>query len=61
MVKCPVWVGDVAEDIFFKGHPKLVRDALGQLATYQRLTAESGAANHCHVGATAHLNDLVLD
>ncbi|KAJ4244180.1 hypothetical protein NW762_014561 [Fusarium torreyae] len=60
-VKCPVWVGDAAEDIFFKGQPELVRDALGQLATYQRLTAEDGAANHCHVGATAHLNALVLD
>lgn len=59
-IKCPVWVGCAAEDLFFKDQPELLRDALENRATYRRLTAEDGASNHCHVGAMAMVNAEIL-
>ena len=60
-VKCPVWVGCAADDLFFQGQPEMLRDALGDRATYRRLTAKDGAGNHCHVGAMALVNGYILD
>jgi pimeloyl-ACP methyl ester carboxylesterase len=51
LVKCPVWVGEAAADIFFQGQPEPVKNALGDLAYYKCLTADDGASSHCHVGA----------
>lgn len=59
-IKCPVWVGCAADDMFFEDQPELLRDALGDRATYKRLTADDGASNHCHVGAMAMANAEIL-
>ncbi|EXJ87165.1 hypothetical protein A1O3_04124 [Capronia epimyces CBS 606.96] len=60
-VQCPVWVGEASEDQFTKGQPEQVRDALGDKATYVRLTAEDAAGYHCHEGAAVLMNQRVLD
>ncbi|ERS95686.1 alpha/beta hydrolase [Sporothrix schenckii 1099-18] len=61
-VTCPVWIGAPSEDIFFPGQPEKVRDALRPgLASYNWLTAEDAAQNHCHVGAMDHVNGLIYD
>jgi pimeloyl-ACP methyl ester carboxylesterase len=60
-IKCPVWVGDAENDLFFKGQPERVRDALGGKATYVKLTMEDGAGYHCQAGALAVLNQKIFD
>ncbi|OJJ45194.1 hypothetical protein ASPZODRAFT_133827 [Penicilliopsis zonata CBS 506.65] len=60
-VKCPVWVGEAANDIFFAEQPKKVADALGDKATFVVLTDADAAGNHCHVGAQSFLNQLIFD
>jgi hypothetical protein len=61
IVECPAWIGDAEDDIFFKGQPEKVRDALGSKGTYRLLTRADGAGSHCHVGAATFLNATVLD
>ncbi|KAI9739568.1 MAG: hypothetical protein M1834_006286 [Cirrosporium novae-zelandiae] len=60
-IQCPVWVGDAAEDQFFKGQPQKVADAVGERATLVVFTAKDGAANHCHAGAAVRMNQLVFE
>ncbi|KAL2842899.1 alpha/beta-hydrolase [Aspergillus pseudoustus] len=60
-VRCPVWVGEAEHDIFFKGQPQLVKEALGDLATLVRFTPEEAAAQHCHTGALVTMNQRVFD
>ncbi|KAH8649981.1 Alpha/Beta hydrolase protein [Xylariales sp. PMI_506] len=60
-VKCPVWVGDAEIDIFFKGQPEKVKEALGEQATLCELTNEDGAGAHCHFGALSLSTQTFLD
>jgi pimeloyl-ACP methyl ester carboxylesterase len=60
-IQCPVFVGDADEDIFFKGQPEKMRDALGKKATYVKFTAEDGASAHCHYGALTLCNQVIYD
>ena len=59
-LKCPVLVCEAEEDQFFKGQPELLIRALGKRATYVKFTTEEGAGNHCHVGASAKMNQVVF-
>lgn len=59
-IKCPVLVCEAEEDQFFKGQPELLVSALGKRATYVKFTVEGGAGEHCHVGASAKMNQVVL-
>ncbi|KAH8879485.1 2,6-dihydropseudooxynicotine hydrolase [Thozetella sp. PMI_491] len=61
LVQCPAWIGEAADDLFFYGQPEQVKEALGSLATYRSLTSVDGASHHCHVGATAYLNQILCD
>ena len=58
-IKCPVLVCEAEEDQFFKGQPEQLVKALGKRATYVRFTTEGGAGNHCHVGASVRMNQVV--
>ncbi len=60
-IQCPVWLGEAADDMFFKGQPQQVAKALGDRGTYFVLTEEDAAALHCHVGAFVYANQLVFD
>ncbi|KAH8809274.1 Alpha/Beta hydrolase protein [Xylogone sp. PMI_703] len=60
-IKCPVWVGEAANDQFFQGQPEMVRDALGGKATYVKLTDSDAAGNHCHIGASVIMNQHIFD
>jgi len=59
--KCPVLVGDAADDLFFKGQPALVAAPLGDKATHLVLAADDAASLHCHVGALSFANHLFYD
>lgn len=61
MVDCKVFVGEAEEDIFFKGQPKLVADALGSKATLYYFRSEDGAGAHCQEGAAHLLSQATLD
>lgn len=60
-VKCPVWVGEAADDIFLVEQPKKVADALGDKATHVVLTDADAAGHHCHIGAMTFLNQQLYD
>jgi pimeloyl-ACP methyl ester carboxylesterase len=60
-VECPVLVCEAEDDRFFSGQPLRLVDALGERATYCKLTAEDAAGEHCHVGASDVLGRVVMD
>lgn len=60
-IRCPVWVGEAEDDLFFKGQPAMVKDALGEKATLVTLTESDAAEHHCHVGANSLMNQHVYD
>lgn len=53
-INVPVLVVDSANEGFFKGQPKLVKDALGEKATYKFFSGTGGY--HCQVGASHQWN-----
>jgi dienelactone hydrolase len=59
-ITCPVLVCEAEEDQFFKGQPEKLVKALGKKATYIKFTTEGGAGNHCHVGASVRMNQIVM-
>ena len=60
-VKCPVFVGDAEEDLFFKGQPEKIAAALGNKGHHRQFTTAEGAGMHCQVGAAALMNAEVFD
>ncbi|KAJ5126316.1 hypothetical protein N7448_005620 [Penicillium atrosanguineum] len=60
-IQCPVYVGDAADDHFFKGQPGWVKRNIGEKATLATLTAAEGAGHHCHIGAAVTMNQRLLD
>ena len=60
-ITVPVLVCDAENDRFFDGQPKQLADSLGTRATYLRFREEDSTGEHCHVGASALMNHLVMD
>ena len=60
-IKCPTFVGDAENDIFFTGQPQELADNLGSLATRHVFKTEDGEGEHCQLGAFRGLNQVVLD
>lgn len=60
-IRCPVLVCDAEQDHFFEEQPRLLASALGNKATYKKLSAEDSAHEHCHVGATDFVTTIVMD
>ncbi|RVX67455.1 hypothetical protein B0A52_08808 [Exophiala mesophila] len=63
-IKCPVFIAGAENDIFDKidqpGAVKAALSHLGERATLKRFTAQEAADAHCHVGATAFSNQVIL-
>ena len=60
-VKCLVWIGDAADDQFFRGQPQKIKAALGEKATLREFTAADGVSNHCHCGSSVLINQTIFD
>lgn len=60
-ISCPVLVCEAEADAHFAGQPKLLADALGDRATYRKLTSRDAAQEHCHVGAGDFAASIVMD
>lgn len=58
---CPVFIAGAENDIFDKvDQPGQAAQALGDRAFLRRFTVQEGAEAHCHVGAVAFLNQVIL-
>lgn len=57
-IEMPVWIANPDREQFFPGQPKMVADALGDLATLHNFTGAAGY--HCQSGAYAELSRAVF-
>lgn len=57
-IDVPVFVGDAEFEGFFQGQPQLVKEALGDKATYHKFTGVAGY--HCQVGAGQELVSVIF-
>lgn len=60
-IRCPVFVGDAADDMFFKGQPQVMAEVLGERATVVTFTGEDGAGEHCHVGTSRYSSQVMYE
>ncbi|WP_033290454.1 alpha/beta hydrolase family protein [Amycolatopsis jejuensis] len=61
-VSCAVLICEAAEDLFFRGQPEQVYDALTTSdKTWLRFTEEEGADAHCHLGGQRYAFARMLD
>ena len=60
-IACPCLVMDAEADMFFKGQPQEIYDALRCPKKLVKTTAEDGAENHCQSGALAFKDQIVFD
>lgn len=60
-IKCPVLVIDSEADMFYKGQPEQVYNALTSPKTLMKFTVQEAAQAHCQMGAIAISNEKVYD
>jgi pimeloyl-ACP methyl ester carboxylesterase len=60
-IRCPLLVGEGADDAFFKGQAEQLTRAVGKNATLRRFTSEHSAGGHARAGAYVYGNSVVLD
>ena len=60
-IKCPCLVMEAEGDLFFKGQPQRVFDALKTTKKLVRFTNEDGAENHCQSGALGYKDEVVFN
>jgi pimeloyl-ACP methyl ester carboxylesterase len=60
-IKCPCLVLEAEGDMFFKGQPQKVYDALQAPKQLIAFTSEDGAENHCQSGALAYKDEVVFN
>lgn len=60
-IQCPVFVGDGESEHFFPGEAKQLASRLGEKATYHIFRNQDGAGEHCQVGASQLMNQVVFD
>lgn len=60
-IRCPCLVMEAEGDMFFRGQPQVVYDALRAPKRLARFTSEDGAENHCQSGALAYKDAVVFD
>ena len=59
-IKCPCLVIEAEGDMFFKGQPQEVYDALQAPKEIFVFSSEDGAENHCQSGALAYKDEVVF-
>ena len=60
-IRCPCLVIEAEADMFFKGQPQEVYDALQAPKQLIEFTSEDGAENHCQSGALTHKDEVVFN
>ncbi|RRA47677.1 S9 family peptidase [Acidipila sp. EB88] len=60
-IRCPCLVLEAEGDMFFKGQPQMVYDALQVPKQLIAFTSEDGAENHCQSGALAYKDEAVFN
>ncbi|MEH1836965.1 MAG: alpha/beta fold hydrolase [Nostoc sp.] len=60
-IQCPCLVMEAEADMFFRGQPQQIYDALQVPKQLARFTSEDGAENHCQSGALAYKDQVVFD
>jgi len=60
-IRCPCLVLEADGDMFFRGQPQKLYDALQVPKQLIRFTAADGAENHCQSGALAYKDEVVFD
>jgi pimeloyl-ACP methyl ester carboxylesterase len=60
-IQCPCLVMEAEGDMFFKGQPQEIYDALQVPKKLVRFTSEDGAENHCQSGALAYKDEVVFN
>jgi pimeloyl-ACP methyl ester carboxylesterase len=60
-IQCPCLVMEAEGDIFFKGQPQRVYDALQAPKQLVKFASEVGAENHCQSGALAYKDEVVFN
>ena len=60
-IRCPCLVMDAEGDMFFKGQPQKIYDALQAPKQLAKFTAQDGAENHCQSGALAYKDEVVFN
>ncbi len=60
-IRCPCLVLEAEGDMFFKGQPQQVFDALRAPKQLFAFTSEDGAENHCQSGALSYLHEVVFN
>ena len=60
-IKCPCLVMEAEADMFFKGQPQQVYDALNVPKQLIKFTSEDGAENHCQSGALAFKDEVAFN
>ena len=60
-IRMPAFIGDAAQDLFFKGQPPRVAQAVGENATLQIFGEEQGGQYHCHSGGLVYMSQEVFE
>ena len=60
-IKCPCLVMEAEGDMFLRGQPQQIFDALQAPKQLVRFTSEDGAENHCQSGALAYKDEVVFN
>lgn len=60
-IKMPAFFGLAEEDMFFKGQPEQVAEAIGENATLFRFGKDQAAGLHCQSGALTYLNQAMYE
>jgi pimeloyl-ACP methyl ester carboxylesterase len=60
-ITCPTFVGDAVDDLFFKGQPAKVAEAVGPKATLVVFDEANAASAHCQSGALIYANQRIMD
>lgn len=60
-IQCPCLVMEGEGDMFYRGQPQKIYDALQAPKQLVRFTSEDGAENHCQSGALAYKDEVVFN
>ncbi|KHN98656.1 2,6-dihydropseudooxynicotine hydrolase [Metarhizium album ARSEF 1941] len=61
LIRTPVFVGDAEDDIFFKGQPRQLAQAIGKWATLYQFKTKDIIGTHSGIGALKQHNQVIYD
>jgi hypothetical protein len=60
-IQCPCLVLEAEGDMFFRGQPQKIYDALQAPKKLFKFTSEDGAENHCQSGALSYFHEVAFN